>query len=155
MADRPRRTSGRRVTTFDYWVPDGLALRRGSIVRVRLGGRALIGVVVDIVATTDIPRERLQPIDRSRRRRAGAAATICSSSRRSYRRYYQEPLGLVLAQMIPPVSKSGEPPPVAAARWWRCALDQRRTLELAASVGAGRRAARRFTNPGRRRPTRS
>ena len=35
------------ATTFDYWMPEGLAVARGSIVRVRLGTRTLVGVVAD------------------------------------------------------------------------------------------------------------
>ena len=47
---------------FDYWIPDGLAVTRGALVEVRLARRALAGVVVDVVATSEVPQERLQPI---------------------------------------------------------------------------------------------
>ena len=47
---------------FDYWIPDGLAVERGTLVRVRLAGRALPGVVVDVVPTSEVAREKLQPV---------------------------------------------------------------------------------------------
>jgi primosomal protein N' (replication factor Y) (superfamily II helicase) len=47
---------------FDYWVPDGLEIRRGDIVRARLGGRKHVGVVAGVEPTSDFA-DRLQPID--------------------------------------------------------------------------------------------
>ncbi len=88
--------------TFDYWIPDGLVVVRGTLVRVRLARRALAGVVVDVVPTSGIAREKLQPISEVRHDLPvvpedwlGLAEFVA--------RYYQEPLGLVLAQMLPPL----------------------------------------------------
>jgi len=87
---------------FDYWIPEGLALERGALVRVRFARRALVGVVVGIAATSEVARERLQPVDEVIRDLPPlpddllALADFVSS-------YYQEPLGLVLAQMLPPL----------------------------------------------------
>jgi primosomal protein N' (replication factor Y) len=50
------------ATLFDYWIPDGLDVERGALVRVKLGRRSLIGVVNEIVDRSEIPHERLQPI---------------------------------------------------------------------------------------------
>lgn len=36
--------------SFDYWIPQGLAVARGSVVRVQLGQRRLVGVVTGVVA---------------------------------------------------------------------------------------------------------
>ena len=47
---------------FDYWIPDGLGASSGAIVRVRLGRRALVGVVVEIAEAALVPREKLQPV---------------------------------------------------------------------------------------------
>ena len=49
--------------SFDYWAPDGLALSRGSIVRVRLARRPMVGVIIEIASQADVDRESLQPID--------------------------------------------------------------------------------------------
>src|ERR1044072_6767804 len=90
---------------FDYWVPEGLVVDRGALVRVRLARRLLTGVVVDVVPATDVSREKLQPIvellpdlpalphDLPARARFVAA-------------YYQETLGLALAQMLPPLASA-------------------------------------------------
>ena len=44
---------------FDYWLPPGLDVGPGSVVRVHLARRALIGVVVDRSATTDVAHDKL------------------------------------------------------------------------------------------------
>ncbi len=51
-----------RHERFDYWVPDGLDVRRGAVVRVLLARRALIGVVVGVGETSDVAQSRLQPL---------------------------------------------------------------------------------------------
>ncbi|MGE5093572.1 MAG: hypothetical protein ACM3SO_00440, partial [Betaproteobacteria bacterium] len=45
---------------FDYWIPEGLDVAPGDVVRARLGPRASVGVVVDVEAITEF-RDRLQP----------------------------------------------------------------------------------------------
>src|SRR6516162_8410267 len=49
--------------TFDYWVPSGLAVERGSIVRVRLAKRRLIGVVTRVDARIENRAPRSIPIE--------------------------------------------------------------------------------------------
>ena len=90
------------AAAFDYWVPDGLSVARGSIVRVALGARKMIGVVADVVQESAIAREKLHPVisivdvpplpdD------VVDLATFVAA-------YYQEPLGLALALAVPPVA---------------------------------------------------
>ena len=93
-------------SAFDYWVPAGLAVERGSVVRVRLAKRALIGVVVDIATTTDVAQERLQPIHEIVGDLPPLAEDLLVLAA-FVADYYQEPLGLVLSQMIPPLGKGG------------------------------------------------
>ena len=87
--------------TFDYWIPEGLGVERGAIVRVRLGPRRLVGVVVDASATAGIERERVQPIDdlvplAPLPDDVVALAEFVAG-------YYREPLGLALALAVPPL----------------------------------------------------
>jgi primosomal protein N' (replication factor Y) len=100
---------------FDYWLPDGLALDAGSVLVVRLGRRRLHGVAVEIVESSEIAPERLMPIDEvvsdvppvpdDLRELAGFVST-----------YYQEPIGLCLAQMLPPLAQgSASRTPLARA----------------------------------------
>jgi primosomal protein N' (replication factor Y) (superfamily II helicase) len=89
-------------TPFDYWVPDGLAAGRGALVRVRLAGRLLTGVVVEVPDRSEIPRERLQPIAAVLHELPVLPVDLLDLAS-FVASYYQEPLGLVIAQMIPPL----------------------------------------------------
>jgi primosomal protein N' (replication factor Y) len=89
-------------TAFDYWIPDGLLLERGAIVRVRLAGRTLVGVVIDVAPTSSVPRERLQPVTAAIHDLPSLPADLLDLAA-FVSTYYQEPLGLVIAQMVPPL----------------------------------------------------
>ncbi len=118
---------------FDYWIPDGLVVGRGALVRVRLAGRALAGVVVDVVAASEIAREKLQPLAEVRDDLPALPEDLLGLAE-FVARYYQEPLGLVLAQMLPPLAAL--PPRTTASR--RAATALRLTepgrIALAASL---------------------
>src|SRR6478672_958804 len=89
-------------TSFDYWVPEGFPAPCGALVRVKLAGRPLIGIVVELLEHTDIPRERLQPVEAAMPQMPALPADLLELGS-FVASYYQEPLGLVLAQMIPPL----------------------------------------------------
>ena len=86
---------------FDYWVPDGLEIRRGDVVRARLGGRKHVGVVVGIEPRSDFA-DRLQPID--------AVTEIARlpdeimALAKFVGDYYQVPPGLAYALVAPPMT---------------------------------------------------
>jgi len=90
------------ATTFDYWLPDGLEVARGSLVRVTLGTRSLVGVVIAVAAESAVPRERLQPV------RAVVALPPLPEDvvalAEFVASYYHEPLGLALALAVPPIA---------------------------------------------------
>ena len=90
---------------FDYWIPEGLAVDRGALVRVRLGRRSLKGVVVDVAPTTDVPRDKLQPIDELCSEIPALPADVLELAR-FVASYYQEPLGQAHAQMLPPLASA-------------------------------------------------
>ena len=91
---------------FDYWLPAGLAPDPGSVLVVRLGRRRLHGVAVEVVESSEVAPERLMPVDEvlsdipplptDLRELANFVST-----------YYQEPIGLCLAQMLPPLAQGG------------------------------------------------
>ena len=89
-------------TPFDYWVPEGIVIGCGAIVRVKLARRVLEGVVVDVPGHSDIPRERLQPVDATLPDLPALPNDLLEVGA-FVASYYQEPLGLVLAQMLPPL----------------------------------------------------
>jgi primosomal protein N' (replication factor Y) len=88
---------------FDYWIPDGSPAERGSIVRVRLARRALVGVVAEIGVDSDVVRERLQAVEQI------AALPPLPDDVLGLARfvagYYLQPLGMALALAIPPLGE--------------------------------------------------
>src|SRR4030095_15463466 len=92
-------------TTFDYWIPQGLAIDRGAIVRVQLGPRRLAGVVVAIASDSDVDRAKLTPVVDviAEERIPGDVLELCAfvSS------YYQEATGLAHALAVPPLAAGG------------------------------------------------
>jgi len=89
-------------TTFDYWCPESLALARGSVVRVRLGTRNLVGVVTAVADTPRIADVKLAPIadvldvPRVADDVLELAAFIAA--------YYEEAPGLAYALGVPPLT---------------------------------------------------
>lgn len=88
-------------TPFDYWAPEGLSVRRGTVVRVALGPRKLEGVVIDAAVSSQVPTEMLStvldiptlpPIPEDVLALCEFVAT-----------YYQQPLGMALALAVPPL----------------------------------------------------
>jgi primosomal protein N' (replication factor Y) len=88
---------------FDYWVPSGLAIRRGSVLVVKLGARSLHGVAFELADHSEIAPDRLLPVEQIV---AGLpplpddlidlASFIAA--------YYHQPIGMCVAQMLPPVA---------------------------------------------------
>src|SRR6185436_7583584 len=87
---------------FDYWLPPGLDVGPGAIVRVHLARRALIGVVVDCSATTEVAHDKLTPIDEVVAALPALPPDLLALAD-FVSHYYQEPLGQALAQMLPPL----------------------------------------------------
>ena len=86
---------------FDYWIPAGLDVRAGSIVRAQLARRVYTGVVVAVDDTATIAHERLQPIAEVVAFPPVPAESLAQAA--FVAAYYQEPLGLVLAHALPPL----------------------------------------------------
>jgi len=92
-------------TTFDYWAPEALRVVRGSVVRVYLGPRTLTGVVMDVVAASEVAPERLQTITA-----VGAMPPVPEDVLEMVAfvaGYYQEPLGMAAALAVPPLGAGG------------------------------------------------
>jgi primosomal protein N' (replication factor Y) len=86
---------------FDYWIPDGLALARGDVVRARLGAARRVGVVTDVDPRSEFA-DRLQPIDSVADvarlpEEIMALAQFVSD-------YYQTPPGLAHGLAVPPLT---------------------------------------------------
>ncbi|MDQ6619632.1 MAG: primosomal protein N' [Pseudomonadota bacterium] len=92
-------------TGFDYWAPDGFATR-GTIVRVPLGRRNVVGVVIATPEDSMVQPDKLQPVT-SRVEELPSLPPDLLDLAEFVSRYYQQPLGLVLSQMVPPITKRG------------------------------------------------
>jgi primosomal protein N' (replication factor Y) (superfamily II helicase) len=101
---------------FDYWLPDGLTVQPGSVVQARLGRRRIAGVVVDVIASSEVTPERLVPIDELNTAIPPLPDDVCALAR-FVSTYYQEPIGMCFAQLLPPlgavrrVAADAAPPP--------------------------------------------
>jgi len=100
---------------FDYWIPDGLAIARGEVVRAHLGSRRRIGVVIAIDPRSEFG-DRVQPIE--------AMADVprlpdeIMALAQFVSDYYQAPPGLAYALATPPLAarrKPSSPTPVPRA----------------------------------------
>jgi primosomal protein N' (replication factor Y) len=99
---------------FDYWLPAGLVIEPGSVLRVSLARRRLLGIALELVDATAIAPERLAPIDEI----VTALPPLPEDLRalgRFVSDYYQQPIGQCLAQMLPPLgARKGVREPLAA-----------------------------------------
>jgi primosomal protein N' (replication factor Y) len=92
-------------TTFDYWAPESLRIVRGSVVSVRLGPRKLTGVVMAVVAASDVAPEKLQTISA-----VGAIPPVPEDVLEMVAfvaGYYQVPVGMAAALAVPPLGVGG------------------------------------------------
>src|SRR3989442_9731650 len=90
---------------FDYWSPFGLEIQRGSVLRVRLGRRRLLGIAVERVEATDIAPESVAPVDEIVTALPPLPADLCELAR-FVSEYYQQPIGQCFAQLLPPLGST-------------------------------------------------
>ena len=101
---------------FDYWLPAGLAVESGSVLRVTLARRRLLGIAMELVDAPAVAPERLAPVDEI----LGSLPPLPEDLRtlgRFVSEYYQQPIGQCLAQMLPPLGGGGKPREALAARY--------------------------------------
>src|SRR5215472_18837110 len=104
---------------FDYLPPDlpqGARLRPGMRVRVPFGRRRLVGVVMAVADTSDLPPERLKPIlevlDEAPALEASTLGLIQWAAD-----YYHHPVGQVLATALPKLMRLGAGVEATEERW--------------------------------------
>jgi primosomal protein N' (replication factor Y) len=95
-------------TLFDYTVTDDIAVAIGQRVTVPFGRRQLVGVVMDRIATTDVPPERIKPVTKVLLDSAPLSAGLlellrfCSD-------YYRHPIGQTVLSALPVRLRSDKP----------------------------------------------
>ncbi len=91
------------ATTFDYWIPEGLPVVAGTLVRVRLARRALVGVVLEVADDSAVDPDKLQPLESLVEGVPTLPSDVLALAALPVSGLYVEPVGLVLAQMLPPL----------------------------------------------------
>ena len=95
-------------TLFDYSVAEGVGVSVGQRVIVPFGRRQLAGVVMECVATTDVPPERIKPVTQVLHDSAPLSAGLldllrfCSD-------YYRYPIGQTVLSALPVRLRSDKP----------------------------------------------
>lgn len=121
---------------FDYWVPSGLTIEAGSVVRVGFGRRRLIGVAVDCVERSNVSPERIAPIDE-----VVTALPCVPEDLRTLAQFvsghYQQPIGQCFAQLLPPLGAAARRREALAGRY-RFGPDMPSTPALLGSVRSAR-----------------
>ncbi len=87
---------------FDYWFPDSLPVARGSLVRVRLGPRRLVGVVLEVVRESAIAADKLLPVEDVVP--GPPLPPDVAELAQFVAEYYREAIGLAYALAVPPLT---------------------------------------------------
>ncbi len=95
-------------TLFDYRVDKGIAIAMGQRVIVSFGRRQMVGMVMECVATTGIPAERIKPVKQVLHDSAPLSTELlellrfCSD-------YYRYPIGQTVLSALPARLRSDRP----------------------------------------------
>ena len=107
--------------SFDYLLPrslEHLQPARGCRVRVPFGARSQIGIVLDIVESSDVPSAKLKPVtdvlDDQPLLTPDIMALLTWAAT-----YYQHPIGDVLVNTLPSLLRQGRPARAPSVKCWR------------------------------------
>ena len=104
---------------FDYRLPAGVPVPADGVrVRVPFGRQALIGLVTNAIAETDVPSAKLKAVSEVLDVEPVLPPTLWALARWAAQ-YYQHPLGDALSQMLPALIRQGEPLLAPHPQVWR------------------------------------
>jgi primosomal protein N' (replication factor Y) len=95
-------------TLFDYRIEAGQQVAPGDRVRVPLGRRTAVGVVMEIGSEPAVSREKLRPLLEVLQDEARLAPDILALLRFCHR-YYHHPIGQVVATALPAAARRAKP----------------------------------------------
>lgn len=105
---------------FDYRAPAGVpraALQPGVRLRVPFGNRQVIGILVELCATSDVPEDKLKPALELLDHQPPLPAPLFKLCLWTAQ-YYQHSLGDTLSWALPVLLRQGEPAEARQERYW-------------------------------------
>ena len=103
---------------FDYLVEPHQSITTGTWVRVLLGRRRLIGLVIAVPVETSLPKEKLRPISAVVNEYPRLDDDVLSLVQ-FIANYYHQPLGMVLSLVLPPRARKERSRQRQTAQWVR------------------------------------
>ena len=127
---------------FDYWLPAGLKVEPGNVVRVVFGRRRIHGVVTEIVRSSELSPDRILPVQEVVESLPPLPADLRALAQ-FVAAYYQQPIGQCFAQLVPPLGAK----PGGRERRRTDASPQRKRRAARTVSGSITPSARRSTRP--------
>ncbi|MDO4697173.1 MAG: primosomal protein N' [Pasteurellaceae bacterium] len=112
---------------FDYLLPDDVKAVKGARVQVPFGSQSKIGVVVDFPTETDVPADKLRPIDKVLDSQSLFDDEIWALLTWAAR-YYHAPFGDVLHSALPVKLRQGDSPERQAPERFRLTEQGKRAV---------------------------
>ncbi|MDF3937138.1 primosomal protein N' [Pseudomonas citronellolis] len=112
---------------FDYLPPRGVdprQLQPGVRLRVPFGRREIVGMLVELADTSEVPEDKLRPALEVLDRQPPMPAHLLELCRWTAQ-YYQHSLGDTLSWALPNLLRQGEPAETRVQRFWLAAADAR------------------------------
>lgn len=130
---------------FDYLAPETLtsaqlkALQPGTRVLAPFGRRKLVGILLQVKTTSDIPATQLRAVERILDDRATLPAAILDLSLWAAQ-YYQHPVGDAISNALPVLLRKAATPLSATEKAWRLTTEGKGLPVGAALKGAAKQA---------------
>ncbi|HHS9547762.1 TPA: primosomal protein N' [Klebsiella quasipneumoniae subsp. similipneumoniae] len=114
--------------TFDYLLPDGMAVKAGCRVRVPFGKQERIGIVTAVSERSELPLDELKPVAEALDDEPVFSGTVWRLLMWAAE-YYHHPIGDVLFHALPILLRQGKPAS-ATPLWYWFATEQGQAVDL-------------------------
>ncbi len=114
--------------TFDYLLPEGMAVKAGCRVRVPFGKQERIGIVAAVSERSELPLDELKPVAEALDNEPVFSTTVWRLLMWAAE-YYHHPIGDVLFHALPVMLRQGKPAS-ATPLWYWFATEQGQVVDL-------------------------
>lgn len=114
--------------TFDYLLPEGMAVKAGCRVRVPFGKQERIGIVAAVSERSELPLDELKPVAEALDDEPVFSTTVWRLLMWAAE-YYHHPIGDVLFHALPVMLRQGKPAS-ATPLWYWFATEQGQVVDL-------------------------